>query len=1531
MNKTPTDYSPASVPRRTFPALGPSFISVDDAAYWVHRQIGAHRADPYGGVILERYDGKFVPTLPVAGRRVFFDFHAFLSTGTTSRQQFEPQGFTGVAYYLSCAADHGLIQKQYPHWTTEQIKLYLGFFSQAHLLSYMQDPGSYGQRHYLSGPDGSLIKYESTQPSEEKKLFELGVKPAGPFSDVEVLIQKLAQTGTLSVLVANAQWGGVRGTVPANWTLAVPLRKPQVLEDQPFYGPVTGRVEEAIVAARRGVTTQLGASQLGFVLKSASSDDWITTYPISPNSPQIGLSETFPMDVKGKLIEVLDFKLEGLYFIPGEDAAESALEPWLHERFFTPADLASGISFCKKDVYRQEYADYLKVYGLMRDGAVLEYRPSVHVRELPLETSSVFDEQLKAGTLKPSDYVRRVAEAGELSVLKGSELWDVNGRVAANWQPYAGSRRLSPLFVTADDAACFAHAHIGSQRDQGYVGLILQDRQKRYVATEHVPVSTSRFSLDRLCPRTADGTPIILADGYSLQGIYASRGVSDTRSVGHDEIEQRKSAQMFTDEDIRLILANHAHLSVAYLSGSADSLLAYRPDAGKADARRKLQDRVAVQSNGISLIAQELTANTLEPSDVLTELANTGELRVLVGSDTWGQRDTVFGDEPPGDKPAIQTFQPRLGPVLPTPDRAVRHAHAWACTDYRGVAAGLGFVLKHNERDEYVATETVLANRLDALNVASDYGAQVLIDEYRIHSVYYSAHWLPGGLSTADAWFARHFIPMSDLFVAVYDDKSTQRLTHHQNLSIYIATLDGALLHYQYSPPSTLFVTGTDTVGPRVLVSLMASEVPPYPGVMNKVIAAGSLNVLASSECWDEPGSVSANWKPYASLQRRSLTPAFLWRDDAVRYASAQLGTRRDRIFGGLVLRRTDGLFVATLPVPVAVENFPANWIRLDELVSKGEFLAGSTVVARYHSRRKVEPVFALSDRERDTWLNMFSTDFLSAILHEASGVSTLSPGTEYLMGLDDSLIRYTQSGSAEEKLLGQALASPSQRQIRQTPIELQMRAGQLAPSEFVNRLAKAGELYVVQESRVWGLARRLSHWTGSSSPVAPALRRFAVGEPALSPVCTQPDDAVRYIHANTRPRDDLLFGFILKSLTSERYVTTLPVPGPQGNFTVARLFPQELLPQGYSVHGLFLCMPTVTAERSGDLHHSFITPMDLARGLDAVKLSASRGDTYLKLYVSCADGALLRYEPTTKAAQWNGFSATNAYWKILQAGQEPLLEYLRKVTHSGELSVVVRSAFWSPFRVDAKGVKTGIGLVRWSQDNRFALSPVFAHADDAARWAQRHVGKYAGRQFLGGILVQAESGSFVAVEPLEDGTSGEYRAATRLFYSGAGGPIAEVKIPGVPPLPLPEFPEGLRVAGVHQFYKVVNVIVNNVTDLDRRLVDNIALADLLFSTRVLKRNAAPGSSCYLTCRGGALLKFTPSHTTSESAVLDGGMSEGVTAFFTRLLATSRLQVLEVDDFWNRRGPISAGWLPPAQKVVPEGPGPSEKPDRDEL
>lgn len=1512
-----TSISTPSTPRRaaTFPALGPTFTSADDAAYWVHRQIGARRDKAYGGVIVQRGDGKFQPTLPVAGRMGHFEFDFLLST-EAPRELFSPPGYSGAAYYLSHSANHAEVLRVHPGWTSEQITLSLGFFSRGHILSHMQDPGAYGQRHYLSGPDGSLIKYESTQPAEEKKLFEQGFKAFGPFSDVEHLIQKVAQTGTLSVLVANAPWGGVRGNVPANWTLGTAaVRSPTPV--QPFFCAVFNQVDKAIEAAAATVTLSTGSVYLGFVVTSADSSECMATYPVLSSEPAAELFKTFPMKADRTLERLLDFDLNGVYFVPQGDAAQSASEPWLYERFFSPDELAAGIKFSLWDVHRQEYPDYLKVYARTRDGAVLQYRPSAHQREAPLKDSADFHVRLQAGTLKPADYIRLVVAAGELTVLKDSALWDVVGIVGPDWQAYARSRRLSPAFLMADDAARFAHEYIGSRREQGFVGMILQDRNKRFVATEPV-FAAKRFALDMLCPLDANGAPIVLVQGHSFHGLYASRWQADAVGITRTDLHgQLTHVQMFTAEDIRSMFDSHAHVVDFYLSGSADSLLVYSPDVSKVAARNRLQQRVAVLADGNTLIDRELTAGTLEPGAVVDELAGTGRLRVVVGSDVWGPRGALLGDEPDNEATRTDISAPALGAIFTSAEDAVLNARHRARLDYRAAAAGWGFILKHKEREEYVATETVTTGRLGTLNQASDFGAPVLIDEFRTLGLYYAASWMPKGSSTTDAWLARHLAPVSDLAAAIYDDKGTQRLTHFQDLKIFIATLDGALLQYQYSASSTQF----DNKGVQQLTSALGKETPPYASVIQMVAKAGELKVLRTSELWDEPGSVGPDWKPFVQIQRRALSPVFLSQDDAARFALAKLGARRERVYGGLVLRRADGLFVATLPVAVEVENFPASWIRLDELAEQGLFLAGSTVVARYHSRIQIEPIFALSNRERDVYLNMFSTDFLADILTGSGRSPSLSPGKEYLLGLDGSLISYTLSASASEKQLARALAPPSPLQRQHTPIELHMRNGTRTPSEYVNQVASAGRLQVVQGSRLWGEARPLSHWSAYPGIVSSQVKRFAIAEPALSPVFTQVDDAVRHVHRTVGARASLMFGFVLKALNGERYVTTLPIDGGQGHLTVERVFPEGLLPLGYRVEGLYLCPSTRPGRLPHDVTHSFISPRDLSYGLDAVGVRTAEGSTYLNVYLSCSDGALLRYAPRSKAPEWTLFHTTQAYERIVQSGQESLFEYLRKVIANGELQVVVRSAFWSPFRVDARGVKTGIGLVRWASDNRFALGPVFAHADDAARSAQSQIGEYVGQQYLGGVLIHPASSSFVAVEPLEDGV--ESGAVSALFYSGPGGPIAPVTVPGAQPLLLPVFPQDYKWVAVHQFYKRFNLFVWDPTASDRLLMDNLALADLWFCRDVVKKSGVSGGSCYFTGRGGALFKFTPSFSPQETALFNEEAKDGVAAYLAALAGVGRLEVVDTDGYWQFRGRLKSTWQPPVQSAA--------KPDRDEL
>jgi hypothetical protein len=1489
-----TSISPLAAGSKDFPAMSPTFNSADDAAYWAQLQIGSRRDLAHGAVIVQSANGKYRATRPVIGNRTLhFSFDDLLAKDPATGHFFVPEGYVGVAYFIAHAADRAEPRRLHPTWTEEQITLYLGFFFIGHLVSFLQDPGPYGQRHYLSGPDGSLIKYESTEPGRERQLLTSQSTTIGPFSDIERMIQRLAQIGTLSVLVANAAWGGRVGTVPGNWTPGQPAVNRTVHDDTMFYAPVADSSSQAILAASSVLALLPNTGYLGFVLRRINSRERLATYPMASTAATSEMFRVLRFDNVNtlKLAEPAGYELDGVYFISRADTPGSVEEPWLSQRFFTPDELAAGLQFAHENSHRRDYGDELRLYTATRDGAVLQYDPALDVAERTLRDNAGLNQQLRSGALKPSDYVRNVASHGQLSVIHGSPLWDVTGRVGADWQPYAAARKLSPVFVSADDAARFAHQAIGSLRDQAYVGLILQSADNGFVATLPVPAYGPRFTLDRLCPRDADGAPIVLHSTYALHGMYASRRHDGARMLSAE------AAQMFTDGDIRALLDSRNSVIVAYLSGAADSLLAYRGDQQALAARARLRGRLT------TTLTEPLTV-----TELTTELAGTGEVSVIVGSDTWGVRGTVLGG---GAQKAAQA--PLLGARFASAELAVLDARKRARGDYRAARCGLGFILKHKTREQYVATETVAANALDRLNHASDFGATVLIDQFRTHAVYYAASWLPRDLSTADGWFARHFIALNDLFAALYVDNGTQRLTHHQDLTLYIASLDGALLRYRFSSTSTLFDLAQGGTGTEDLLALMTRDTPPYRSVVNRIATGGELQVRITSECWDERGVVAAQWKPFALIQRRQLSPVFLWQDDAVRFAMTHIGPDRERVYGGLVLRRNDGRFVATLPVAVDVEDFAPGWIRLDQLVDQGVFLAGSTVVARYHSRRHVEPVFALTSEQRALYLNLFSTDFLSAILPNSINATHLSPGDEYLIGLDGSLIRYRLGNSALAQQLSASLAAPSLLQQRQTPLELQMRNGTLKPTDLVDRLAQAGQLQVVEGSAIWGSPRRVLQWSGVHTS-AQSLLRFAVSEPALSPLFSQADDAARHVNGLAQARQQMMFGYLLKSLTDECYVLTLPVAGGEGSLTLERVFPEGLLPTGFAMHGVYLLAPTSSAASSMDVQRSFISAGDLTRALDAVRVSSAQATTYLGVYACCADGALLHYSADQTAAEWSSFPAIIAYDKQLQSGHESLLEFVRKLIKVGGLRVLERSRYWSPLRVDATGVKRGIGVVRWPKDKRLALGPLFAHADDAARAAQFKLGPFTDKQYLGAIVCKPDAQLWAAVQPLEDGL--DSHAAARLFYSGPGGPIAPVSGPGAQPLSIPVLPSGFKLAAVHQFYKVTRVI-SPTNAQEQRLMDNLALADLRFSVEVLQKNALPGACCYLSNRGGALLKLTPNYTAEETRLLDEDMGADVSSFFQRLTRISKLEVLEVDAYWQRPGRVGSSQVPYSIEQAP--------------
>ena len=92
---------------------------------------------------------------------------------------------------------------------------------------------------------------------------------------------------------------------------------------------------------------------------------------------------------------------------------------------------------------------------------------------------------LKAGTLTPRDYVRRVIAATSLSVVEAGLLWRTVGAVDNHSAVLNGFHQavLSPPFIGAHDAAVYAHEQIGSRRDRAYGGYILKDKDGRFFIT----------------------------------------------------------------------------------------------------------------------------------------------------------------------------------------------------------------------------------------------------------------------------------------------------------------------------------------------------------------------------------------------------------------------------------------------------------------------------------------------------------------------------------------------------------------------------------------------------------------------------------------------------------------------------------------------------------------------------------------------------------------------------------------------------------------------------------------------------------------------------------------------------------------------------------------------------------------------------------------------------------------------------------------------------------------------------------------
>ncbi|WP_248732284.1 DUF4329 domain-containing protein [Pseudomonas sp. MWU13-2517] len=1487
--------------------LSPAFISADDVARYLHERIGTRQQTEYGSVILQRRsDQLYVGTEPLADRPTTFEYTLLLDRVSADGEYRQPDGYTLVATLHSHPDTQALTQKQNPRFTAQQVKAFMSFYSTPDVILTQQNRLTLPYA-YLCGPDGTLLRYQVSY-SEDEAQYVRWLSENGPWSSphahdgsLEGVFKKLASVGTLRFLRSSPTWGGSVGDVPADWQPyqpfnAAPLPIP--------CGPVFASQEQALAYAWTRIQRQPTVRQQVLLLQHSVKGLYIAAEPQPP-----GQLKQLPTLPEG-------FHLHGVYVhsrpLPGN---YPELEAWLYKNFISPLELAQYITQFRGYALAPSSTLGASLFIRLRDEALLRYRFSGSADESLLFTTeadgTVRDQGLQAqlanGALLTRDYVLRVARAGELSVEKTSALWDRLGVVDAHWRPYS-NRTVTPLtraFLSADDAARHAHLHIDEQREHAYGGLILQRSDGRFVATDPVRAQGSPFTLDGGYPKDRQGGLIVLHAGHRLHARYGSRQAlsKNDRTQGsrlkwsHQEAELH--GQMFSDLDIQAILQSNCP---GYLSGTQDSLIAFQPGEATSAWRQQWQ---ATATGGVSPIAGRLDSGAIKPADIVRILAEPGTLRVMTASALWGPAEKVETDWAPFVR-AVEFHRPdelSYGALFDSADAAAldlqsrqpERAHPRYANTF------FAFIFKHQAREEYVASEWVPATQKTPLLSLPGVSDNPVPEGFACQGVYFTRQTAGRG---PNAWLERLLILPDDLSTAIIQGRTAVPSSLGAP-TIYIAPPEGALLSFRSSSTDSLFEAGSngDSVE-QIMAKLSFGTLSPL-GFVHQVAAAGDLRVIATSPCWDRLGAVAGTWEAYAHLTRRRMSAAFLSMDDAARYVHRRVPLGGGKSYGGAILRRDDGWFIASEPLPLADEVFGRDWLFPDELVARGLYPERCTLVAYYHSRPSRALPFLLTREQATVYGNMFSTRLLAHAMGEGhKGI------THYSLGQDGSLIRLLATARVKYPPITQAnliMRAHNRRDWLYGQTERALRSAELTPVEYVNRVAASFSLDVVQGGALWGVQGPVSGWVPYATPqgAEPNYTR-ARQDPAFGPVCTQLDDAARSLSSTLTTCDELQLGYLLKSQDGH-FVATLPIKDSGARFAHRRVFSDAGYPRGYTMAGLYFCVsqpielsPRGTFIGGDEIYQGLFSPYDLKDALYQVSATRTRGS--LPLYIFCADGALLKYVVVDpRFVQYRDHS--DLHVRVLSPR-----DFIRRMAAAGDLRILRSSTNWPGLgRVDSQwqpGRSQGMPEL---DDHTLSLGPVYLHAEDAALHTHTLAGQFAGKQYLGALLENTQGSDYLPVVPaLDQGYPSA--VAERLFpeaFKGIG-----------PARMAPQLPADYRFCAAH-------LVFHSGLDQPERAGEDayrmtfVSWREVGFYLHTLKSAGVAVNALYLSTRDGALLGYLPSFSNEEYNLLDSHLkwskADGYTAYAPapshvvfELARLGELRVIHPSAFWRVRGKLGA-------------------------
>lgn len=1546
----------APAQKARLPDLGPAFLSEEDAAYWVHTRIPANPDREYGSVILRRPDGKFLATRPVPGARDRFDFGNLIEVDP-SGHYVHPKGYTCVANVHSHPPLYDEVRRANPGQDETALRLFINFFSD---MDFIADVAKrqFFRSAYLCGPDGTLLKYSPSGSTQEFSYY-LWLKagaprdnPDGAFGVINI-IRKIASLGELRVIVSSADWGHSTGLVPLDWQPGKAIAR-GVTTGSALMTRVCGSAQRAVLAALKVG----GANTRGLVLKKLAGREYVATHARAATGTSWAPEHFFPSTETGELRLPAGYALDGFYYASRPDPASTpADQPWLYEQFFTPAEMALAIACRARNAHLTAPDRPLSLYMQAMDSALLKYSFSGSDAEAAMSIQhpdGTMDDaglhaRMLAGTLRPREYVSILTLAGRIEVLRGSPLWASVGPVELDWAPFAGFAwpTLGPAFLSADDAARYVHEQIDSRRDRRYAGYILQRSDKRFVPTEPLEADINALRLGQLYPRDKKGSPIF-PDDHVLHGHYvAHEALSLLDPVKVERLkwswqEAALSLQMVSAEETRQALFDEVPL---YVSGSQDSLVRFSTvNTAKGQA---LDKRLGKPDQPGPLVVG-LDSGAIRPADFIREQASAGLLTVLVDSKLWGPRGTL---SPSWSVPAMpwgwrRPEQVAFGAVFRSADEAAQDRYARD----RGVRdeqrPWFGFILKHQEREEYIATELVAVDSQtnNVFQLQGVFGVKRTAPWYQYpegfsrYAAFYAGQRVEPPSSKPDAWLVHYFMPLDDLFIACEYARRGSVTESRQPIPLYLSTRDGALLKYVRRHGSQLFAGNKPELSlDAIKANLSSGKLLPADFV--RVVAnSGELSVLRTSLCWDRALPVELNWRPFMNLERRSLGPVCQTADDAVICARSQVPDSFGKVLGGLVLQRRDGLFIATDPIEVTREDFDVNEIYPDASVLTGMFPSNCLVTGRYRTRVAKELPLVLTEIEKQIYLNMLSVDTLyTAYARPSDRVLD-----EYLFGPDGSLIRY-RSGLLSRM---RADLSNALNDFKRLPNDLDgQRIKQLIhdrvlkPSVWVDSLVKSGYLQVVTGSRLWGPPGPVTKWAPYSAATPPLDYAKAKIYPVCSPAFLQADAAARYVHEALEQRIAQTFGCILWSAWNSLYIASLPTDAQHSLFALDRVLPRANPIDGFTLDSLYLRAQAAPEGTSADeWRQHFFAPMDVHH----LCARANTHQGYKPIYFSCADGALLKFEMAAfepgqfldrfgqvelRTNSFASFEQASNDERDLADGHFDLPNYVWRMAQAGKLEVIETSQYWSrhgqvdqdwqPRLADASSDE------RWRAKPEPSLGPVFQHVDDAARYLQTRVGSADDNEtgYESAVLAKASLQRYVPLEPIAYSGYGD-SPALRIFRS-AKDPSNTWKNPA------PRYPDGYTLVASHQF-----ILSGNTTlapDAEQVLANFPSAHQVYLHTHALKEKGFEIKDYYFSTLHGVLLKYTAEYTHAEKALLltepvvfkQGRWVAQMTPgeFISRLSELGDLRVLVAGPYWQQTGRLGAQWKtrrqqPPGLGVV---------------